>query len=89
MKPNTVCFIVWVRGPNGHDWPEKYWMVPNAEPRKIRGWPEQPQFTGDIDAWGRAIIDWFNGTVPPERHRSFIRAELASDDDMPDPDDRS
>jgi len=32
-------------------------------------------FTGDIDQWGRDLVDWFNRDASPSGRRVFVRAE--------------
>ena len=67
-------FRIKVRGPQGEEW----WEEEDREigPQcLIRGYGKQPDFTGDIDQWGRDIIAWFNKDEPPEEHRTFIEAE--------------
>jgi hypothetical protein len=70
-------FRIKIRGPGGDEW----WEDEEREigPQNyIRGAGQQPDFTGNIDQWGRDIIEWFNKIEPPERHRTFIKAELIS-----------
>ena len=45
----------------------------------VRGYGLQPDFTGDIDQWGKDIIAWYNSSEPPERHRTFIKAEICEE----------
>jgi len=68
-------FKIKVRGPKGNEW----WEEDDREVEsqiKVRGYEIQPEFTGDIDQWGRDIVAWYNESEPPERHRTFIKAEM-------------
>ena len=46
-----------------------------GESNHVRQYGWQPTFTGDIEAWGKAIIDWFNEGAEPGKHRTFVRVE--------------
>ena len=75
-------FRIKVRGTSGEEW----WENEDREigpQNHIRGYGEQPDFTGDIDQWGCDIIKWYNKDVPPERHRVFIKAELVTEGEKP------
>ena len=78
-------FKIKVRGPKGNEWWEEDDREVGSQikirgyeiqPVKIRGYEIQPEFTGDIDQWGRDIVAWYNKSEPPERHRTFIKAEM-------------
>ena len=68
-------FKIKVRGPKGNEWWEEEDREVGSQ-IKIRGYEIQPEFTGDIDQWGRDIIAWYNKSESPERHRTFIKAEM-------------
>ena len=62
---------------------EQWWETMNravGERRRVRGYPDPPKFTGDINLFGMELIKWFNDTrkdgVPP---REFVTAELLED----------
>lgn len=68
-------FRILMRLPSGNEVWEDY-DKQIGESNHIRGHGRQPEFTGDITAWGKAIIDWFNKDEQPSQHRTFIRAEM-------------
>lgn len=62
----------------GRTWWEDFQREPGQANRT--SWGTQPEFTGDIAAWGKSLIDWFNKTAEDvASHREFIQAELVSD----------
>jgi len=72
-------FRIKVRGSSGDEW----WEDQDREigpQNRVRGYGVQPDFTGDIDQWGHDIIKWYNKDIPPGRHRTFIKAELITED---------
>lgn len=67
-------FKILVRNKRDGEWWENYDKV-RGESNHIQSHGRQPEFTGDIDEWGRAIVAWFNKDEPEERQREFVRAE--------------
>ena len=67
-------FRVLVRSAKGSEWWEDYDREV-GESHNVQRHGDQPVFDGDIDAWGKAIIAWFNRDEPESRHRTFVRAE--------------
>jgi hypothetical protein len=68
-------FRVKVQNMAGQSWWEDY-DKEIGDANTIRGHGQQPEFTGDIQAWGIAIVDWYNKDVPKDRKRRFLAAEL-------------
>jgi len=64
----------------GAEWWESY-DKEIGEYRYIRGHGIQPAFEGDIEKYGRDLIEWFNSTEPAKRHREFVRAEKEVEDE--------
>lgn len=58
----------------GAEWWESY-DKEIGEQRTIRGHGTQPMFDGNIEQYGRDLVEWFNRTEPTSRHREFVRAE--------------
>ena len=73
--PTEVRFRILVRNTKGAEWWEPY-SKQIGEANHIRGHGCQPEFTGDITAWGKAMIEWFNKDEPPARRRTFVKAEM-------------
>lgn len=68
-------FRIRVQSVNGTAWWEEY-DKEIGEANIVRGHGQQPEFTGDIQAWGIAIVDWFNKDAPADRKRRFLAAEM-------------
>lgn len=68
-------FRILVRNAKGSEWWEEF-TKEIGEANRIRGHGQQPEFTGDITAWGKAIIEWYNKDEEPARHRTFVKAEM-------------
>jgi len=69
-----ILFRIEVQGPRGDKWWEDQ-EKEIGEGKNIRGRGRQPDFTGDIEKYGRDIIEYFNSTEPADSHRTFLRAE--------------
>lgn len=69
-----VRFRILVRGPQGNEWWEDYSKWVGESTYSPQHGPS-PKFTGDIEAWGAAVVAWFNKSEDPSRHRTFVRAE--------------
>jgi len=76
---DVVKFKLLIRGPLGNEWWEQDERIVGTQ-TSVRGHGLQPEFTGDIEKWGRELIAWFNKDEPADRHRAFIRAELINDE---------
>lgn len=46
-----------------------------GQQNRVRGFGYQPEFDGDINKFGRELIDWFNKDADPDNQREFIKAE--------------
>ena len=75
----TVKFRILVRRADGSEIWENDERVIGTQ-KSIRGYGLQPKFTGDINKWGKEIVDWFNKGVTNGKYRKFIRAELVDKD---------
>lgn len=71
----AIKFRILVRGDGGKWWEDYERRV--GERRYVSGYGDQPTFFGDIEAWGRALIEWFNKDAKPKNRREFVRAEMA------------
>ena len=47
-----------------------------GEQRRVRGYGWQPTFDGDINKYGRELIDWFNKDASEDGQREFLEAEM-------------
>lgn len=65
---------------SGSEWWEDFERE-EGEAHKVRGYPQQPEFTGDPVVWGKAIIEWWNQTLdhPTDGRRTFLAAEVLYD----------
>lgn len=70
-----VCFKLLVRLPSGHEYWEPY-RRQVGESHFVPGHGRQPEFSGCITTFGKAIVAWFNEDEPKEKHRTFVRAEM-------------
>lgn len=68
-------FRIKVRDSSGYEaWEEEEREI--GPQKMIRGYGQQPDFTGDINQWGRDITEWFNKDESPRNHRTFLGAEM-------------
>ncbi len=47
-----------------------------GERHRVRGFGWQPMFDGDINKYGRELIDWFNKDASEDGQREFLEAEM-------------
>ena len=51
-----------------------------GETNSVRGYGSQPMFDGDINKFGRELIDWFNKDASEDGQREFLEAEMIETD---------
>lgn len=81
----TVKFRIQVRSnKTGREWWEDQERYVGQPGNIIRGYGRQPDFNGDIEKFGRDLIDWFNsGCDSKEDHRTFLAAEMLDGQEPP------
>lgn len=83
------CLVAKKNDQNREPWWEEH-DYEIGEQRSVRGYGKQPKFTGDIEKFGRELVEWFNaGCRSEDGHRVHIRAEPVVATEEPGPNRRA